>query len=67
MPIMAKCTGSIATALASGSRIGAQMMMAGIASRKQPTTRNAPAMKNPVAANPMPQAVTPDKMASGIL
>ena len=67
MPIMAKCTGSIATALASGSRIGAQMMMAGIASRKQPTTRNTKAMKKPVAAKPMPQAWTPVRIASGIL
>jgi hypothetical protein len=39
------------------------MMMAGIASRA-PTIY---ATKNPVAANPIPQAVTPDKIASGIL
>jgi hypothetical protein len=42
------------------------MMMAGIASRKQPTTRNAPAMKKPVATGPMPQPFTPESRASGI-
>ena len=43
------------------------MMMAGMASRKQPTTRNTKAMKKPVAAKPMPQACTPVRIASGIL
>ena len=40
MPIIAKCTGSMCTARASGSRIVPTMMIAGMASRKQPTTRN---------------------------
>ena len=49
MPIMAKCTGSMPTDRASGSRIVPTMMIAGMASRKQPTTRNTKAMKKPVA------------------
>ena len=66
MPIMAKCTGSSPAAAASGLRIVPTMMIAGIASRKQPTTRNTPAMKKPVAIGPMPQSATPDRIACGI-
>ena len=42
------------------------MMIAGMASRKQPTTRNTKAMKKPVAIGPMPQAATPASSAFGI-
>ena len=66
MPIIAKCTGSMWTARASGSRIVPTMMIAGIASRKQPTTRKQKAMKKPVAVMPMPQAPTPASSAFGI-
>ena len=55
------------TALASGSRIVPQMTIAGMASRKQPTTRNTKAMKKPTPIGPMPQALTPVRIASGIL
>ncbi len=66
MPIMAKCTGSISTARDKGSRIGAQMMMAGMASKKQPTTRKTKELKKPVARKPICQAETPVRIASGI-
>ena len=52
IPTIAKWTGCMFTERASGSRIVPTMMIAGIASRKQPTTRNAKAMKNPVASTP---------------
>ena len=42
------------------------MMMAGMASRKQPTTRNMKAMKKPVVIGPMPQVETPARIAFGI-
>ena len=51
---------------ASGARIVPTMMMAGIASRKHPTTRNTPAMKKPVVVDPMCQACTPASSALGI-
>ena len=66
MPIMAKCTGSSPAERASGSRMVPTMMIAGMASRKQPTTRNTKAMKKPVAIGPMPQAETPARIALGI-
>ena len=48
MPTMAKCTGSMRTDLAPAARrMVPTMMIAGIASRKQPTTRNTKAMKKP--------------------
>src|SRR4028118_1711798 len=52
MPIMAKCTGSSPAERASGSRIVPTMMIAGIASRKTPPTRNKPATTKPDAAGP---------------
>ena len=67
MLTIAKCTGSMPAVLASGSRIGAQMMIAGIESRKVPATRNTKTMKKPVAMTPMPQVETPASTASGIL
>jgi hypothetical protein len=42
------------------------MMIAGIASRKQPTTRKTAAMKKPTSVMPMPHAVTLAKRARGI-
>jgi hypothetical protein len=66
MPIIAKCTGSMATAWASGCRIVPTMMIAGIASRKQPTTRNTAAMKKPVWYRPIPQLPTLARIAFGI-
>ena len=42
------------------------MMMAGIASRKQPTTRNTKAMKKPTPVMPMPQEMTLASSAFGI-
>ncbi len=42
------------------------MMIAGMASRKQPTTRKQKAMKKPVAVIPMPQLPTPASSAFGI-
>ena len=66
MPIMAKCTGSMWTVFTSGSRIVPTMMIAGIASRKHPTARNANATKKPVAVSPIPQAWTPASRALGI-
>ena len=42
------------------------MMIAGMASRKQPTTRNTKAMKKPTPVMPMPQVVTLARSAFGI-
>jgi hypothetical protein len=42
------------------------MMIAGMASRKQPTTRNAPAMKKPTSVMPMPQVLTLTRSVRGI-
>ena len=66
MPIIAKWIGWMPAILASGSRIAPTMMIAGIASRNMPTTRNTKAMKNPVAIGPMPHALTPESRACGI-
>jgi len=66
MPIIANWIGWIPAPLASGWRIAPTMMIAGIASRNMPTTRNTNAMKNPVASCPMPQADTPDSIDCGI-
>ena len=54
------------TEAASGCRIVPKMMIAGIASRKQPTTRNTNAMKNPAAVIPIPQVETFSSRARGI-
>ena len=66
MPMMANWIGCICTERASGSRVVPTMMMAGIASRKQPTTRKQKAMKKPTPITPMPQEVTFDSNACGI-
>ena len=66
MPIMAKCTWSMPTPMVSGCRMAPTMMMAGMASRKQPTTRKTPAMKKPTPIGPMPQVFTPASRNSGI-
>ena len=66
MPTIAKWTGSMCTDRASGSRIVPTMMMAGIASRKHPTTRKQNAMKKPVVVMPMSHAATPASSAFGI-
>ncbi len=67
MLIMAKCTGCSPACSASGWRIEPTTMMAGIASRKQPTTRNTAAMKKPVRIGPICHAITGASSASGIL
>jgi hypothetical protein len=41
MPTMAKCTGCMPTDSANGCKVVPTMMMAGMASKKQPTTNNA--------------------------
>ena len=66
MPIMAKCTGSSPAEAAIGERMVPTMMIAGMASRKQPTTRNTAAMKKPVWIGPMPHSATPERIARGI-
>src|SRR5207253_2907817 len=48
------------------SGISGQMMIAGMASRKQPTTRNTKAMKKPTPVIPIPQPVTFSSSAFGI-
>src|ERR1700741_5168677 len=66
MPTMAKGIGAMPTLRASGSSTVPTMTIAGMASRKQPPTRNTPAMKKPVAIGPMPHAATPSSSAFGI-
>jgi hypothetical protein len=67
MPIIAKWTGSMPADTVSGCRIVPTMMMAGMASRKQPTTRKTAATNRPVWISPMSQAPTPARIACGIL
>ena len=58
MPMMANDTGCMPTDCASGCNTVPTIMMAGIASRKQPTTRNAPAITNPTPVmQPLAQSV----------
>ena len=66
MPTIANCTGCMFADRASGSSVVPTMMMAGIASRKQPTTRNTKAMKKPTPIGPMLQAMTFSSSAFGI-
>src|SRR5882672_2036371 len=65
--MIANCTGCKSTDLASGSSTVPTITMAGMASRKQPTTRKQNAMKKPAAIGPMPQVETLASSASGIL
>src|SRR5258708_1703770 len=66
MPMMAKWIGFMPTEAASGCRIVPKMMIAGIASRKQPTTRNTNAMKKPAWVMPIPHVETFSRSALGI-
>ena len=52
MLMIPKWTGSMPAVLTIGSSTVPTMMIAGIASRKQPTARNTPAMTKPIAAGP---------------
>jgi len=55
---MAKCTGFMSTEAASGCSTVPTITIAGMASRKQPTTRKTKAMKKPTPIGPMPQPAT---------
>ena len=66
MLMIANDTGCIWTDAASGCNVVPTMMIAGMASRKQPTTRNTNTMKNPTPICPIPQAVTFSSSALGI-
>ena len=66
MPMIANDTGCMLTDAASGCSVVPTMMIAGIASRKQPTTRNTNAMKKPTPMRPSPHDVTFSSSAFGI-
>ena len=66
MPTMAKCTGCMPTDSASGCKVVPTMMMAGMASKKQPTTKNAPAINKPTPITPSSHSVTLASSALGI-
>src|SRR5258708_3664073 len=53
--MIANCTGCRSTDLANGSSTVPTITIAGMASRKQPTTRKHNAIKKPAAIGPMPQ------------
>ena len=57
MPMIANDTGCMCTDSASGCSVVPTMMMAGIASRKQPTTRNTKAMKKPTPIEAQPPTI----------
>ena len=66
IPMMAKDTGCSPAACAKGCMTVPTMIMAGMASKKQPTTKKAPAIKKPVAVMPKPSPCKFESKALGI-
>jgi hypothetical protein len=64
-PMMAKCTGCMPTLAVSGARMVPRMMMAGMASMKQPSTRKQTATISPTLTTPPPQADTASTNSCG--
>jgi hypothetical protein len=65
--MIANCTGCRSTAVASGASTVPTITIAGMASRKHPTTKKQKEMKKPAAIGPIPQVETFSSSACGIL